>query len=213
MALNADQLAQALLNTMSPKVDGKGMPVSSTAQVKAYAAGIVSCLQSAIVSNAPGTIVGVTAPGAPLTAGAGTGGIMVITPSALQAQTATAFVGAKTIAAENTAIITYIGTGLIVFPTGGIVGTCTNTPTSPGPLTAGTGTGGMIVGLTGAAALGAVAPALGTPGPAAVAFYNALITYILSSAQATYGTGTVQGVCPPGGGPLTAGSASGGTIS
>lgn len=211
MALDDQALAKKLHDALGQKKDGQGKPTQISSMTKAYAAGIVACLKAAIVTNAPGTIVGVTAPGAPLSGGAGTGGLMVVLPAAMLAKTLVGIPpkAIPNMQKENTAIIQYIGTGLVAFSS--ITGTCTNSPTSPGPLTLGAGQNGMITGLTGAGALAAVG-AVGIVGPDALKHYTALINYIVSEAKVTYPSGGIVGACPPGGGPLTAGAGIGGTI-
>jgi hypothetical protein len=206
--LSSNDLANMLIQTFPVHINSQGGPLSSPNQTTAYAAGIVAALQAGTVSNPPNTIVGTTVSGAPLVAGAGTGGVMVVTPGPMLAQTLPAFATSPGISKENVGIISYISTGLVVFQPGSIVGNCTNTPTSPGPLVAGAGTGGMITGLSGAAA----AAAVGATGPMAIGFYTALCNYIMANASVSYATGTITGTCPPGGGPLANGTGAGGTI-
>lgn len=208
-------LANKLHDALAQKTDGNGAPTPVSDQTMNYASGVVAALKAALVNNAPGTITGVTAPGAPLSAGAGIGGIITILPAAMIAK---ANVGmppqaVPNITKENIAIIQYIGTGLVTFASGNITGTCTNTPTSPGILAAGAGANGQITGLTGAGAVAAVSSALGSTGPGMLPHYTALINYILQNAVVAYASGTVVGVAPSGGGPLTAGAGAGGTIS
>jgi len=211
--LSETELANKLHDALGQKVDGEGLPTEPSAETQEYASGIVAALKAAIVSNLPGTINGVTAAGGPLSAGTGLGGLMVITPGPMLAKTANGFAPpGPTLSSENSAVITYIGTGLVSFAPGNITGQCTSTPVSPGPLANGAGTGGTILGLTGAGCAAAVAAATGSSGPDALKHYTALIEYISDNAEVEYASGSVVGVCPPGGGPLTAGAGIGGTI-
>lgn len=211
--LDASALANILHNVIPQKVDGQGKPTSVSGQTQAYAEGIVAALKAAIFSNLPATINGVTAPGAPLASGVGVGGVIVMTPAPMLAKTANGFKPpTPQLIAENTAIIAYIATGLVNFAPGSITGTCTNSPVNPGPLVSGAGSNGMIVGLTGVAALAAVTAALGMVGPNGLSHYNALINYVSANAIGAYAANSVQGVCPPGGGPLAGGFAAGGTF-
>lgn len=136
---------------------------------------------------------------------------MVITPAPMLAKTASGVdpLAIPKIQLENAAIIQYIGTALINFSS--VTGNCTNSPSSPGPLTGGAASNGTLVGLTGAGAVGAVSAAIGG-GPDMLKHYDALINYINANAKATYAANSIVGVCPPGGGPLTGGSGIGGTI-
>lgn len=213
--LNEDQLEQILHNSLSQKTDGNGVPTKTSSETKAYAAGVIAALKSAIVSNPPGTINGITSPGSPLSAGSGILGLIVMTPAPMIAKTSTSFnpLSNTQLIKENTALITYLATGIVTFSAGNITGNCTNTAPSPGPLVNGAGKNGRIVGLTGAGAYAAVFAALGFLGPDALTHYNHLVNYILDNALVSYPTSSVQGVCPAGGGPLVGGFAAGGTIS
>jgi hypothetical protein len=215
MALDAQALAEKLHDALAQKTDGNGKPTEISDQTKNYAQGIVDTLKAGIVTNLPGTINGITAPGASLSLGTGVGGTIILQPGTLQAVAAkgVAPAGAINILKENAAIVGYLMTGLVVFSAGDITGTCTNTPVSPGALTFGQGSNGKIIGLTGAGAMGAVISVLGFTGPDMFKHYDALINYIVSEASVTYKLGSVVGVCPAGGGPLTLGAGIGGTIS
>ncbi len=213
--MDQNALAQKIHDALAQKKDGHGAPTPISNQTKNYAAGIVAALKAATFSNLPGTITGVTAPGSPLSGGAGIGGVIVITPAPMIAKSGVGLPpqAVPNVAKENTALIQYIGTGLVTFAAGKITGTCTNSPTSPGPLAAGAGTDGMITGLTGAGAVAAVSAALGSTGPDMLKHYDAVINYLLQNAIGTYSSGSVTGTCPAGGGPLTLGSGIGGTFS
>lgn len=212
--LDAQELALKLHNVLSQTSDKDGAPTKVSEYTKAYAKGVVASLKSAVVTNAPGTIVGVCAPGSPLSAGAGIAGLVVALPVQMLAETVKTFPPGSTVmlTQENIAIITYISTALAVFSPGSITGTCTNTAESPGPLLNGAGSGGKLTIINGIGAYAAVSAAIGPLGPSALLHYNTLINYILDKAEVTYSTGSVVGICPSGGGPLGAGAGVGGTI-
>lgn len=211
MALSAQNLAKVLKATLN--FPGASAALPPTGELNNYAAGVIASLQSAVVTNAPGTIMGVTAASSPLSAGTGLGGVVVMSPGPMIAKTTSSFPGATFIIQENTAVITYLSTGLANFAAGTITGHCTNTAISPGPLTNGAGSGGLIIGINGPACLAAVKAVFPTIGPESLPFYTALTTYIMANASISYPMGNVIGVCPAGGGPLSAGSAAGGKIS
>jgi len=213
MALDSTELTNKVLDAISQNVDGNGLPIPAPTEMQEYCSGIVAALKSAVVSHAPGTITGTTAPGAPLSNGAGSAGIIVITPAPMIAKTTKAMPDSPKIITENTALIQYIGTGLVAFAAGNITGNCTSTPINPGPLVNGAGSAGTIMGLTGVACAGAVAAATGLAGPEMITIYTVIMDYISQNAEVSYAAGTVQGTCPAGGGPLAGGFASGGVIS
>lgn len=210
--LDAQNLSKVLHEAIPQKIDGYGKPVPISQQTRAYASGVIAALEAGIFSHA--LVTGVTSPGSPLSNGAAAGGILVLQPSLMIAKT-TVGLDAKArpnLEKESKAIINYIMTGTITFAAGNITGTCTNTPSSPGPLAAGAGTGGIITGITGSGAVGAVGAALGGIGPNGVDHYTALINYILDNLEAEYTSGSVTGVCPSGGGPLASGVGAGGML-
>ncbi len=215
MALDANKLAQKLHDALSTTTDAEGKPTPISRQTLDKAKGVIAALKTATVAHAPGTITGTTAPGAPLENGAGSGGIITITSAPMKAITGQALPpeAIANVATENDALIAYIATGTVTFAAGKIVGTCTNTPLNPGPLAAGAGTEGKIVGLNGAGAAAAVAAARGISGPDSEKHYTALIDYISENAEVAYPPNGVVGVCPAAGGGLEAGSGVGGVIS
>lgn len=212
MALDVNALSNALHDNLTPKADGYGRPVPVTDATASYAAGVIASLKAALVSSLPGTINGLCAPGSPLAFGVGLGTILM-TPAPMIAKTINGFgVIPPDLVKENTALIAYITTGIVNFPSGGITGTCTSTPVSGGPLLNGAGAGGQITLLTGVGAYAAVLAALGFLGPSALKHYTILIDYIKDNAIVTYPLGTVLGTCPPASGPLIGGFATGGFI-
>lgn len=204
MVLSVSDLGEAVKDALDPK------PEDLPDELKAYCKGIISALQSATVTLS--THSGVTAPGSPLIAGTATGGIMVVQPGPMLAETASIGPFAS---AEATALTTYMSTGLISFATGNINGVCTNTPTSPGPLTNGSAQKGKINGLLGPAAASFVAGATGgqLAGPLSIPIYSAIMDYITAEAEVVFPSGTILGTCPPGGGPLAPLPSIGGKVS
>lgn len=212
--LDATALALKIHDALGQKTDGNGAPTKVSKETQEYASGIVAALKAAIFNHLPGTVNGITAPGSPLSLGSAVGGVVVIQPTPMIAKTSNGFAppGPQLIA-ENTAVIQYIGTGLVSFAAGSITGTCTNTPVTPGPLILGAGSMGTLVGLTGAGCTAAVIAAIGVGGPDMLKHYTALIDYVLANAEGSYATESVIGTCPTAGGPLTLGAGTGGTFS
>lgn len=208
MALDPVALANKILASQLPEKDAENKPRPSPEQLTEYCKGLVAALQAGVVSHAPGTVNGTTVAGGPLALGSASGGLMVLTPALFIAKTQVATPN-PLYAAENSALIAYImASGTVSFDPGTITGTCSSTPSSPGPLLLGQGTGGKIVGLSGAAA----ALAVGATGPDAVKHYDIIMTYIMENASVSYPLNSVVGTCPPAAGPLAAGAATGGII-
>lgn len=198
--------------------DGIGQ-MTTSGQISGFATAIVEHWQTAaIITNPPGTITGTTAPGSPLAAGVGTGGIISGMTGAVLAALIAGYGGYPGVTAQlqgfADAMVTHFLTGIVVFAPGQITGTCTNTPVSPGPLAAGAGTGGMVTMLSGPALATLLATGIGQGAPTAqiTGFATKLVTYIMTNAEAVYAPGSVTGTCPAGGGPLAAGAGIGGTV-
>lgn len=179
-----------------------------------FAGGIVKHIKTGIVAFAPGTITG-NAPssGGPLSNGAGKGGKIALIPAGLEGLLAAAF-GAVTpeIKGMANAITTHIVTaGSVTFKSGSITGTCSNSSSSPGVL-AGAGANGIIEGLNGAALAALMASGIkqGAPSPQLLKMCDAICKHIMTNAKVTLPV--VTGVCAAGGGPITGGTAAGGTI-
>lgn len=216
MALDKAALA-AEINDAIAATDGNGSPIPVTPEMEAYAEAVVTTLQAGLVNHAiPGLVTGTTAPGAPLAAGAASNGLVsVLVPATWSAAMLAAIPApqaAPNLTVEATASTAYLMASCLVgFSSGSITGTCTSTPTSPGPLAAGQGMGGSISGLDGASWANAVMPPNGDSS-LSQAIYKAIVKHIQDNAQVQYAVGTVNGTCPPGGGPLALGLAAGGTI-
>lgn len=199
-----------------------GFPLPVSAQLTGWGSGVVTHIQmAALVSNAPGTITGTCPPsGGPLAAGAGAGGLIAGMSGASMASLVQAGAGYPSVSSELSTfcaqIVSHIQTfGIVTFAPGTITGTCTNTPVSPGALSAGAGTNGIISGLDGTVLANAIHAAVGYPGSTSgplISFCTAIANYIMANGVASYASGTVTGVCPAGGGGLTAGAGAGGTI-
>lgn len=215
MALDIDALADEINNAIGA-TDKDGNPIATTQVMKKYAEAVITTLSAGIVSHLPGTVTGVTAPGSPLSNGAALGGLIAaLIPATWQGIMSAAIPAADPSQLANDAnqSTTYLmASSLVNFDPGEITGTCTSTPTTPGPLAAGAGTGGEIAGLSGAPWSILVMPPAGNP-VLSQAIYDAIANYIMSNAEVEYLTGSVTGVCPAGGGPLAGGAAAGGVIS
>lgn len=207
MAMNGATLATAIKGGL-----GFGA-LATSAKNLALANAIVAHAQSGVVSFAPGTIVGTAPPsGGPLIAGAGTGGTILLVPSALVSALVSAF-GTSTsqIVGLANAISNHIATGLVVFAPGTIIGACSNTPVSPGVL-AGSGAGGTITGLSGPVLATAITSGIGQGAPTSQVTNMAteIVNHIMSLGVVTLPV--VTAVCSAGGGPIVGGTAAGGTI-
>jgi hypothetical protein len=202
MALSASTLATQLASALG---------IDETDYTTAYAEGLIASLTAATFAHALVT-GGAPSSGGSLISGAASGGILTISSSPMEAITSSQFSTSPQITTENQALITYIGTATVVFSAGNIIGSCTNTPTSPGALAAGAGTNGTLTGITGAGAYSAVQAAWPQIGPLGSDFYDALINYILANAVCSYAPGSVTAVCPAGGGAITGGVGVGGII-
>ena len=215
MALDPSALADKLYNALGPPTDKDGHSIT-TAMMKAYANGYCACLQAGLVNNAPGTVqaTALSVPG-PIEDGEASNGLMVLVPSIMSGIVLPAYPpeAAPMLQAENVAVITYVmAAGRVSFEQGDIEGAGTNTPLTPGAITLGEGSGGTIGSLDGDTCASLVEAALGTPGPLYRPFYEELMNYTMDNAEVTYAPGTIEGVCPAGGGPITGGTGAGGTI-
>lgn len=210
MALDSVALAEEIKGAL-------GFSSEPTSQKnKDIATAIVEHLKTAVVNHATSTVTG-TAPssGGPLQDGAATNGVITLVATDLQTRLISAFgVSTPEILGMGTAISTHVATGLVEFTTGNITGTCGNTSSSPGPLV-GEGSGGEITNLDGSTLATLMASSMGKPGTTLEleAMATAIVDHIQNNAEAAYSTGFVTGTCPSGGGPITAGTGAGGTIS
>ena len=176
---------------------------SVTPQILGVATAFVSAMLAATFSHP--LVNGITAPGAPLSAGAAIGGpILGVVGPKIAADIAAGVGGPTTpqILALGNGFATTMLTSFVSFNTGGITGQCTNTPLSPGPLVGGGGAKGEIISFVGSALAAAWAPGFGGMSPELQAKADAVADYFTKEATPQYPPGTVNGVCPPGGGPL-----------
>ena len=209
MPLNPDKLAKETQNS----IGASGSP-TSTKNIQ-FAKAIVTHVKSGIVSFLPGTIVGVAAPtGGPITNGAGSGGKIVLVPSALEGLLIAAFgVATPEISKFAKALSGYImSSGLVMFDVGTIVGATTNTIVSPGSFT-GTGSGGKITALQGPALAALLAAALGKPPTSKPLLDMATAICDHIKTNGVVALSTVTGAASAGGGPIIGGTAAGGIIS
>lgn len=200
---------------------GMVFPTPNSTQLVGWSSGVITHLTSAgIVNFLPGTITGSTTPGGSLSSGAGSGGIVSGLSGSVMAPLVAAGAGYPGVSSilqiYCNQIATHVMTGLVTFDPGDVTGSCTSTPLSPGPLVAGAASNGKLNGLSGSTLANLIHSAVGYPGSVSLRlteFCTALCNYLMANASVTFLTGTVTGTCPPGGGPLIAGAASGGTFS
>jgi len=203
-----------------------GFPIPVSTELTGWGSGIVTHIKlGSLVAHASGTVSGTAPPaGGPLSSGIATG-----TPganiSSMSGATMAGLVqigaGYPSVSSELSTfcdeIVSHIQTlGQVDFASGEITGTCTNTVLSPGPLTGGAGTGGIVSGLNGDTLATAIHNAVGYPGAVSTPlklFCNAITDYIEANASVAYASGAVTVTCPIGGGGLINGAGAGGLIS
>lgn len=209
MTLVVADLATAIMNALGPPTDKGGVPVTSTPQATAYATAVINTLKGGAFAHAAGTVTGSGSPGGSLSGGAATNGVLSgLSAGTWAAGLGTAFPGATGTSGDASASVAYLqSSAKVVFASGKVTGTCTATGSSPGPLSGGAASGGTITGLSGAA--WATAAGHGPLGPAV---YGAISTYIMANAVCAYASGKVTGAFSAGGGALSAGAGSGGSI-
>jgi len=210
MTMDADVLAKDIWDINGEVKDGDGIIIGPPDGLTKYCQGFIAMVSVGIVSHLPGTITGSAAPGAPLLAGAASGGKVVgllgLTMSAIAADP----IVAPAMTQEADVIAGYImASGLVSFQTGSIEGNSTETA-NPGPLAVGRGTQGRFTGLTGAALANLVSAATGTTGPKIIDQFDIMMNHLMDNAEVTYLPNTVLGIMT--GGSLTVGAGAGGTI-
>lgn len=213
--MKVDGLAQAIIQALGTKTDGQGKPIAITEPAKGRANGIITALKAATVTFAPGTITGTTAAGSPLVNGAGKGGKFVgLSPAkANSIFRASAPDTTSELEKENSAFIAYLlAQGSLFFVKGSIKGTCTSTGSSSGPLAGGQGKPGRLTGVSGKAAAAFMQTQGVFVGPESIGHYDAILDYLKLNLELRYSSGQVTGTCPSGGGPLSAGTATGGKV-
>lgn len=212
MALDATSLADALKA-------GLGFTEATTAQLSGLAQDIVDHIGTAVFSNLLGTVTGEAPPtGGPLANGAASNGVIVLVPSDLETRfNATFGTSTSEISGFATAFSTHIASALVTFVAGNITGTCTNVgPPTPAPgVLLGEGANGILEGLDAPTLAALISSSIGQSGTTGRldGFSESLVTEVSDNAEATYLVGSVTGVAPSGGGPITLGAGTGGTIS
>lgn len=210
--LNVDNLAKEINKAIDAK-DKDGNPQPVTPEQKAYAKAVIDTYKAA--STAHALVTADTVAAAPITNGAAENGLLVgFTQGPWIAATSAGFPGSNPamLAVEASGSVAYLlGASKINFEAGNIQGVSTATPTSPGPLAAGLGVDGKVIGIDGAPWASSVMPPGGDPG-LAKKIYDAITKYIKDNAEIAYASGSVNGTCPAVSGPLTLGVAVGGVI-
>lgn len=202
------------INKAIGATDKDGNSIETTAEMETYAEAIITTLTSATFTHL--VVEGTTANGAPLALGKAENGLFLpplLAPTWLGVMLS-GFPTANPaeLLKEATCSTTYLtGASKINFQAGNITGQCTSTPSSPGPLAAGAGSLGTLDELKGSDWSSSCLPPEGDK-DLSDKIFTAITDYITANAEASYLANTVNGVCPPGSGPLTAGTGVGGTI-
>jgi hypothetical protein len=208
MTLNPTQLADDIRDAI-----GQDPPTSD--KTINMAQDIVDHIMTGIVNHLPDTVEGNAPPsGGSLLLGKASSGTITLVPADLTARFIVTFgVSTPEILGMGTSISTHLMTGLVEFAEGNITGACSNTLVNPGTLT-GAGTAGTITGLSGPILATLMATSMAKPGPSAElsAMCGAIVDHVMNNAEVTYAMGSVTGTCSAGGGPIVAGTGSGGTI-
>lgn len=211
--LNSADLAKKI-NEAIGATDKDGLPIKVTPEMETYAKAVLT-ITKASTFHLAGTVTGTTPPGSPLINGKAVNGkLLNFTPAPWVSQLLSGFAGSDPAALNKSASssVTYINGAISInFKEGDITGTCTNTAEAPGPLLNGAGEKGKLEGLNGSDWAALVLPPLGDKALAEKIF-NAIVKYLKENAEVSYAPGSVTGVCPPGGGSLSGGAATGGII-
>jgi len=211
--LDKTELAKEI-NDAIGATDAEGNSIAVTSEMETYAEAVITTLTSATFTHL--LVEGTTANGAPLQVGKADNGLF-LPPLLAPTWFGVMQVGFPTanpaeLLKEATCSTTYLsGASRINFTAGNITGQCTSTPTSPGPLAAGQGSQGTIDELVGSD-WGSSCMPTGGDSTLTNKIFTAISDYIITNSEATYLPNTVNGVCPPGAGPLSAGTGAGGTI-
>jgi len=216
MAMTGSDLAEAIRSEM-----GFSLPVSGA--LVCWGDGVVDEIQNGLVNNSAGTITGDCPPGGgALSNGAGNSGVVSNIDATAMAS------AIRTCNTEYTFISTELQefceeirdhiqtSGIVIFASGDITGTCGNTIISPGILSSGKGINGKITNLEGNTLAtnihNRVYPSLTGPTSLLIDFCTALINYVEGNAEVLYASGSVEGDCPAGGGALLNGKGTNGII-
>lgn len=210
MAMSASTLADDIKTAL-----GFSDPTSD--ETKGLAKSIVEEIQAASTANAPGTVTGNAPPsGGPLVGGAASNGTILGMTGASLAGRLKTNMGKPSITPElqgmADAIVSKVMAGSVSFSL--VTGVCSNTsgpPPTPGVLT-GAAANGTISGIVGDDLALEIATNMGkgAPTPELKAMCGAIADHIVNNAVVAYAL--VTAVCTSGGGPITGGTASSGTI-
>ena len=213
--ININALAQDCFNTLNAKdKDGNFVPV--TVEMIAYVQAFYTAFIGGKTNNP--TVTGTGLPAAPLQSGAASGGhVTGVLASAMAAEMSSAFgesSPAKILAACEGVCETINNDSKVSFASGKITGTCGATPTSPGPLNGGAGTGGKLSDLLGPTMAALVASKMGIDlNDTLNDFHTVLCNHIINNAEVEYASGKVTGSFLAGGGSLMGGTAIDGSMS
>jgi hypothetical protein len=193
-----------------------GQAGDPSAEISGMMEAIVEHLKTvAIVNFLPNSVLGTAPSGGPLQNGSASLG-MIVGPAGPALATLMATKMKKEgptpqLIGLASGFCTHLLTATVNFATGNITGVCTNTPSSPGPVT-GQGTKGQVTGIAGPACANLVATGIGQPSasPQLISKWTAVIDFLQKSAEVSLPPGSVIATAPPGGGPIAAGVATGG---
>lgn len=196
--------------------DAQGFPPPVSDKLKGMAEAIIEHFkQKMIVNFLPNTVNGTCPPGGPIQLGSADAGMIVGISgpdlATLMAQKLGEGAPSPKLIGFANGITTHVMTGKVSFSAGKITGVCSNSASSPGPFIGG-GTGGKIVGLSGPGMAQLIVSGLGEGSvtPELTKTCNAIVEHLQQKSDILLPTASAQGTAPPGGGPLTAGVASGG---
>ena len=184
--------------------DALGSEEGATKEIEGLAKALVTVVKGGIFNHP--LVNGSCGPGGPIQGGGAEGGIILLPgAAALPADIAASLGGPPTaqILGMATGFATHLQTGLVSFKTGGIVGTCANSPTAPGPVV-GSGQNGQIMGLNDAALSQLWSSSLGGTSQQIEKMAKVVVDYFSKEAAGSYTMGSVTGLAPPGGGPIVA---------
>jgi hypothetical protein len=213
--LDPNLLADKLYKSFGHAADKDGNIVA-TDEIKAYAKGLVTALQTGLITHTAVTGQCVCNGGQLQNGMADGGKVIGATGSVMSPITDTKGQFPKSdqamLKGEHKGVLDEFFTkvALISFESGNITGTCGCTPVSAGPFV-GEGKNGKWKLVEGPLIMAAVVNEIGMVGPDMPKFYQALADFINDGSELSYANGNVTGSCPAGGGSL-AGTGIGGTI-
>jgi hypothetical protein len=212
MTMNVSTLADAIKNAIGHS------DVATSSQTTGLATAIIDEVKAAVVTNAPGTVLG-TAPssgGALVDGEASNGVISGMTKESLagliKTEVALESITPQLLGLAN-AIVVHVMIGKVSFAKGKVIGPCSNTTNSPGALT-GLASDGKIAGISGDDMATLAATGLGESSVADTlkAMCNVIANHIMDNGVVAYVSQNVVATCSAGGGPISAGAATLGKI-